>query len=824
MSGSIQSCASAIRAAAPGLADDDIEELLSAMIRRERGMPNRSGDALRWREIAQAMTHEELRAVRIEKHARQAQLIAQTARDAKWTGGDAIQHISDLITTSQKAGAGRAYSAEAAYQGALREYQGALMAGWQQAGVTGWLRHIDPETERALAREIARLNGDTRIKATDNAELRNAAEVVVSVQTRMRQEMNRLGAFIEPLEGRVTRTSHDSRRIQQAGADKWVAYVMPRLDDRTWVRLGVDAGDTAAARAKLGQIYANLVSGDHAVVHTGKVDPLARAFGAASIGRAVSEDRILHWRTADDWLDYQREFGSANLIAAIVGETDHAARSTGIMRVWGPNAEAAIQRDVSRLAEKLRDGGRPEDAAALLKSFPAQGMAAGAGISSLRMQWAVLTGEADRPANLSMAHWGAAWRALETITSLGGMVLSSLPDLTATASALRWEGMSYWRTLGNQVAAMLPENDATRREVSTRLLAGMNGLLGGLYQRLGYDPSVPGTIARRTDLFFKLNLQNWWTNAQERGVASILSSHVGDNLSRGWADMDAGLRTSLERFGVTEAHWSQARGATLLRDRDGIAYFTPDMVDGEAGRRLSAWFAETMNGALTRPSMYTRSILTQGQAPGTGVGEALRLFTQFKSYPLSFLTTHWAREVGRGADGVNWSGLAGMIAGTTIMGAVSMTLKDAVSGRTPRTPWSDRGDGLEDAQAAVKWVGQAMTRGGGLGIYGDFIWGDYNRFGGGFLETAAGPAAGTLSQIGRLFTQMREMEDPRATAINVVAREMLPTNLFYAKLALDHLIIFRLQEAVNPGYLRRMERRVERENNQSFWLRPDAFQ
>lgn len=819
MSGNLSSCSSAIRAAAPGLTDDDVEELLSAMIRRERAMPNRSGDALRWREVAQEMAFEELRALRIEKHARQAQLLAQTARDARWTGGDAIRHISDMITTTQRAGKGGAYSAEAAYNAALREYQGALMAGWQQAGVEGWMRHIDPETERGLAREIARLNGDTRIKATDNEQLRNAAEVVVSVQARMRQEMNRLGAFIEPLEGRVTRTSHDSRRLYNAGMEKWTDYVLPRMDDRTWVRLGIDPGDLPAARAKLGEIWGNLVSGDHTVVHTGKVDPLARSFGAASIGRAVSEDRILHWKSADDWLDYQREFGSANLVAAIVGETDHAARATGVMEIWGPNAEAAIQRDVSKLSTELRDGGRPLEADALNKSWQDR-----PGAASLRVQWAVLTGQADRPANLNVAHWGAAWRALETITSLGGMVLSSLPDVTATASALKWEGMSYWRVLGNQVAAMLPENNAVRREVSTRLLAGMNGLLGGLYQRLGYDPSVPGSIARKTDLFFRLNLQNWWTNAQERGVAGILSSHVGENLSRGWADMDAGLRTSMERFGVTEAHWTEARAAALLRDRDNIAYFTPDMVEGEAGRRLSAWFAETMNGALTRPSMYTKSILTQGLAPGSAVGEAMRLFTQFKSYPVSFLTTHWARETGRGADGVNWGGLAGMIAGTSIMGAVSMTLKDAAMGRNPRTPWSERGDGTEDAAAALKWVGSAMTRGGGLGIYGDFLWGDFNRFGGGFSSSFFGPAVGTVDSAMRLFTQMRELDDPRAGAVNFVARELLPTNLFYAKLALDHMIIFRLQEAINPGYLRRMERRVERENNQTFWLRPDAFQ
>ena len=45
-------------------------------------------------------------------------------------------------------------------------------------------------------------------------------------------------------------------------------------------------------------------------------------------------------------------------------------------------------------------------------------------------------------------------------------------------------------------------------------------------------------------------------------------------------------------------------------------------------------------------------------------------------------------------------------------------------------------------------------------------------------------------------------------------------NLFYTRMALDYLVLYRLQEAVNPGFLRRMERRIERENAQHFVLPP----
>jgi hypothetical protein len=46
------------------------------------------------------------------------------------------------------------------------------------------------------------------------------------------------------------------------------------------------------------------------------------------------------------------------------------------------------------------------------------------------------------------------------------------------------------------------------------------------------------------------------------------------------------------------------------------------------------------------------------------------------------------------------------------------------------------------------------------------------------------------------------------------------TNLFYTQAALDYLIFYQLQEAANPGYLRRMERNLQREQNQSFIVPP----
>jgi hypothetical protein len=45
----------------------------------------------------------------------------------------------------------------------------------------------------------------------------------------------------------------------------------------------------------------------------------------------------------------------------------------------------------------------------------------------------------------------------------------------------------------------------------------------------------------------------------------------------------------------------------------------------------------------------------------------------------------------------------------------------------------------------------------------------------------------------------------------------------YPRIALDYLILYRIQEEISPGYMRRMERRMEKENAQQFMFPPSQY-
>ncbi|MCH2037737.1 MAG: hypothetical protein MK137_04000, partial [Rickettsiales bacterium] len=154
--------------------------------------------------------------------------------------------------------------------------------------------------------------------------------------------------------------------------------------------------------------------------------------------------------------------------------------------------------------------------------------------------------------------------------------------------------------------------------------------------------------------------------------------------------------------------------------------------------------------------------------------------------------------------------LVSTMVAATVMGYLAMSAKDAFKGRNPRDP-----------KEAKTWVA-AFIQGGGAGILGDFILGDYNRFGGGLISTIAGPSAASVEDLAKIYAAVRDGNDASAKTLGTIINNTPFVNLFYTRAAMDHLFLYQLQEAMNKGYLRRMERRIQKENNQTFFIKPTS--
>jgi hypothetical protein len=195
------------------------------------------------------------------------------------------------------------------------------------------------------------------------------------------------------------------------------------------------------------------------------------------------------------------------------------------------------------------------------------------------------------------------------------------------------------------------------------------------------------------------------------------------------------------------------------------------------------------------------------------------MITQFRTFSYTFVTRQLGREMLRAPDKLGAAvNVASLIAGTMVLGALSNAASDLAKGRTPRDP----------RENPVGVATAALLKGGGLGIYGDFLFGTANRFGQSLLETAAGPFAGTLSDVKAIVDASvgkimgNKQGDPLALGYRFLWNNAPFVNLFYTRAALDYLINFQISEMLSPGFLRRYERQIQKQNNQRFLIAPSS--
>ena len=106
-----------------------------------------------------------------------------------------------------------------------------------------------------------------------------------------------------------------------------------------------------------------------------------------------------------------------------------------------------------------------------------------------------------------------------------------------------------------------------------------------------------------------------------------------------------------------------------------------------------------------------------------------------------------------------------------------------------------------------------------MGIAGDFLFGQQNRFGQGPAETVAGPVLGeSLNTLMTMWNQIKSdnTEDLAPEALRLALQNTPFINLFYVRGVLNYLFLDSLQESLSPGYLERSNAAMQRNEGQSY--------
>lgn len=671
-----------------------------------------------------------------------------------------------------------------------------------------------------------------------NDQVVDIARIIQKYQEAARIDANRAGASIGKIPGYIARQSHDSEKIGSAGFDKWAADILPRLDPKTFD--GV-ADETSFLRG----VYNGLVTGNHLKSPDA---PKPNGFkGPVNIAKKISQERVLHFKDGVAWHEYNQQYGTGNLREAVLRGLDLSGQNTAIMRRLGTNPEANLEMAMDVIASDLDKSG---DTAASSNFKTARE-------TMLKNRFAEVSGATRIPGSAWGARVAANVRAWQSLSKLGGALLSSFTDLPVAASEMRYQGKNFLGALGEMTAGLVKgRGSLEQKEILSSFGVYADSMRGEIMRRFSADDSVGGKMSRGMSLFFKLNGLSWWTDANKASAGLMMAHNLAQNKGRAWGTLDANYRRALELYDLDAGKWDLLRSMdTRLADgrdymtADGIADIPTEKIgaylEGQ-GRKVSdaaireareglerslrAYVNDRVSYAVLEPDARTRSILNQGTRPGTIPGDLLRFVTQFKSFPAAYMQKTLGRELyGRGyaptplGEGYRGSkdliaalrngngeklGLAQLLLWTTAFGYLSMASKDAVKGREPRP-----------ADDPKTWIA-AMVQGGGFGIFGDYLFGEASRFGNRPLESVAGPTLSTAASTVDLWNKIRSGDDAAASSFNLALNNTPFLNLFYTRIALNHLFLYSVQEAMNPGSLRRTEQRIQKENDQQFLIRP----
>ncbi|MBX9697876.1 MAG: hypothetical protein K2X74_00510 [Acetobacteraceae bacterium] len=659
-----------------------------------------------------------------------------------------------------------------------------------------------------VVREMWELREGGTPGATRNGDASKVARIFADSAEMSRLDLNRLGANIGKLDGWAGAQVHDGDRIGRAGRDAWISAVMPRLD---LARTFPDLADEGAIRKALGRVWDSIVFQRE----RGEApDPAGTGFrGPLNVARALERHRVLHFRGPDEWLAYSRDFGHGHIFDGMVAHQSRAALNASQMQVLGPNPGAVLQSVLDGLRRRVDadDGIAPEKKAGVKAALSDE---AGTSIGSA---FRIASGAAMIPASRTMAEIGGGIRAWQSLSKLGGAVISSISDLTTAIVNLRFNGMTFGEAAGGQIGGVLQgRGRGEQRELAYLLGEGFDGIIGHLTSPYVAADSAPGAMQSALTTFFRWSGLTWWTDANRAAAARVLSAHLGRQAARGFDELDARLQNVLRQHDIHAAQWDAIRTAGL-REIEGRAYIVPEGIGDDAAElALRRYFADEAQSAVLEADAMTQRFTTAGTSRGTLVGEALRTVMQFKAFPIAFT----GRALGRAWQGGEGGGNAGaahigtLIAGLTILGYAAMTAKDAIRGYEPREVLDEQGN------PRFATILAAIVQGGGAGIYGDFLFGEVSRSGNSALENVAGPFLSDTARLINLLAKARDGEAKAGEALTAALSSTPFANLWYARPAVDWLALNELRETLSPGWLARQDQRRRAQFGQDPMLPP----
>ena len=721
-----------------------------------------------------------------------------------------VSGANTVFKRSMQSAHGRSKGIEGEYNGALIERleRDGLLATFQKGmkgdfeiQVVTAVSHLNTRNAKGEAPRIGNL---TNAAYTDAVKI---AKIIVDLQEALRQRLNRAGADVPRMDGFAGHTMHDPGKLRKAGFEKWEATIRPLLD---WDRMGIPE---TRRDEFLKSAYNAMRTGVRKEI--GADEPLATGFkGPKNLARSLSHSRMFHFKTPENWMLYSKSFGEGSYRDSIAKDIVMSAKNIAVLDTLTANPENFIDDIIAQIERKYRD----TDIEAVEHLTDKKDV--------IFRDLDVVTGDINFGGHTTIAKVGEWGRTIATLSKLGASFISALSDIGLISTNRMYQGRTALEAWGDAFTAPLQRYSGKDKMRVSRLLGvGHEMIIGSFMSRFSAEDLSQGSTAGLMNKFFKLNLLGPWTDSLKAGVTMMISNDLATNASRTFDNLLPEHRRLLDINGIDEKQWNVIRQA-VHKAEDGTEYILPGDIAGvegsvfngmskfqqerlkeQARENLFTMYANEADYAVITPGAQEQSLLTQGLTPDTRLGQAIRLLTQFKAFPVAVLNKAVGRQVHGGGTNMQ---MVNLIAGTSLLGIGIVQLKEMAKGREP-LPWDK------------DLMFRGMLQGGALGIYGDLILNRHNEYGGNVLTTMAGPIPNDVIQLFNVGQDVLygEVDSGTArTAAQIIKGNLPLSNLFYTKMAYDYLITYQIMELMNPGYVQRMERNLKNRTGQEYFVSP----
>lgn len=685
------------------------------------------------------------------------------------------------------------FSVDAQYVAQQRLWIGGLSKDLRDAGLLKMFasRHLEDKWTEELFQLNRGADGESGI--TKNADALEIAKALRKWQTVSMGALNREGAWVRSYSGFITRTSHSPDKIAVAGPEKWISDTLPRLDlGRTF-----GTSDPQHARDMLFQMFAAMRSGDHFDYGKPVEEPLY-----PNLARKASAERELHFKDAQNWREYNEQYGVSNPTATVVQALRIAARRVALMKEFGTRPREAYESDKQFLLAKLQAeteghstrigaleaamrspaAGEPEIARLTGEIEEHKGRLAASAEAfehfkswqiKLDNRFAQIDGSSMKPIDRAKANVVANIMSVQRMAKLGNIFATHFASLpTKTTEASYW-GMpmadryaSLWQGFGKGAEG------SAKREALDMTLVALENELGHHMNAYDVADAPAGRLGQAEQAFFQLTGVSAVIDNQRGGFEAMAAAFTGSKRDLDWNAIGPAHQRVLKGFGMDEAMWKALKqvewthidGKTYLFPSDAMklsdeqvkAYLKessalgrrePSADDVSKGREdlaltLAATYADRGGYAVPMPSARIRAMLFgKDYEPGSSWNMAKKLFWQFKIWPADMITRAWEREIyGRIGDSRydRMSALVEGAVGAIVFGVAAEGIRDIIKGQDPLAKMR---------HSPFATIAAGAQRSGMGSIVGDYLLGQFDRHG---LSAAANLLGPTFGQIDTL--------------------------------------------------------------------------